>query len=432
MKFVFNSLLLFFVLSCSELRSHPMPNSVLLLDIKANGISAELQWPLNELQLALPGEDIERNPNTLLIRKGAWLENYLRSHMLITDLQGRAWKVLIKGEELSETEQIATGPFREVVFKLWLQPPAGISPRHFIMNYNAIMHQVVTHKMLIRIRQDWDGGLSAKDSSDADLGLLMMSTSNNKVPPLIINLDEGSKWKGFKSMVSLGIEHIAEGTDHLLFLLVLMLPAPLRAFGKKWTTSIGTRAGGIRLLKIATAFTVGHSITLLAGAVGWLKLPSQPVEIIISLSIFISAIHALRPIFPDKEVFVAAGFGLVHGLAFAATLSDLDLDGARMALSILGFNIGIELMQIFVILMIVPWFIVLSSYSIYRWIRISGAIFALVASLAWMVERGSQKSNWVTFLIQQIAGKGQWIVLFLAIISLVTYFVSGKKTNATK
>jgi hypothetical protein len=188
-------------------------------------------------------------------------------------------------------------------------------------------------------------------------------------------------------MVGLGIQHIAEGTDHLLFLLVLLLPAPLLVRQKRWDTYGGMKYSIIRLLKIVTAFTIGHSITLVAGASGWLRLPGQPIEVLIAISILVSAIHALRPIFSGKEAYVAAGFGLIHGMAFAGTLANLDLDTARMGLSILGFNIGIELMQLFVIAITAPWLILLSRTARYTPIRITGAILAAIAASVWVIQR---------------------------------------------
>ena len=422
MRYLYCLFIVFLGMS-TRISAHPMPNSILQLEIKQDGVLAELQWPLKEFQYVFPTEDINVNPNTLIDRKAAWLDDYLHAHMTVTDSSGREWKVTITSKNVRETQQEMTGPFHELVFTLWLQPPPGVSSRHFIIYYDAIMHQVVTHKMLVSIRQDWDGGLAEKGGSDADLGALMMNITNNQVPPIIVNLDEGSKWKGFKSMVALGIRHISEGTDHLLFLLVLMLPAPLIAAGGKWTKSGGTKYSLVRLLKIATAFTIGHSITLLAGAIGWVRLPSQPVEILISVSILVGAVHALRPLFPGKEVFIAAGFGLVHGLAFAATLATLNLDGGRMALSILGFNVGIELMQLFVLLLFVPWLIILSHYSFYRWLRIAGALFAIVASAAWIAERIMQRPNKITTTVQNIAVHGQWIILALALMALLTYLL---------
>jgi hypothetical protein len=402
--------------------AHPMPHSLMLLDVKQDGIAVELQWPLKEFHYVFPDEHLDSNVTTLIARKGSWLDEYLLQHFSVSDSSGNQWKIVVLGKKVKTDEQLLTGKYNELIYQLWLQPPPGISTRHFIMHYDAIMHQLITHKMLIRIAQDWDGGLSGKDSMDADLGILMVNAATNAAPPVIVNLDEGSKWKGFKNMVSLGMRHIAEGTDHLLFLLVLMLPAPLLVAGKRWGISGGTRYASLRLLKIATAFTIGHSLTLLAGAVGWMRLPAQPVEVMIAVSILIGGIHALRPVFPRKEIFIASGFGLIHGLAFSSTLTELNVDGVRMALSILGFNVGIELMQLFVILLFVPWLIILSGNRMYKFIRVAGAVFAIIASLAWIAERTLQTPNKIAGIVEGVAVHGQWIVLVLALMAAVSYF----------
>lgn len=410
--------------------SHPMPNSVLLIDVHSNGVAAELQWPLKELQLIFPEKELDTNTETLITREGTWLDQYLRQHLHVLDDQGHLWSWQIKTKYVTDTAQDATGRFHELVFQLWLQPPAGSSPRRFTIHYDAIMHQLVTHKMLVSIRQDWDGGLTPEDSADAQLGVLMVNQADGKVPPLIVTLDEGNKWKGFLSMVKLGIAHIAEGTDHLLFLLVLLLPAPLLASGNRWKASGGTRYSSIRLLRITIAFTIGHSLTLIAGALGWIRIPTQLTEILIAVSILIGAIHAIRPLFPGKEAFVAAGFGLVHGLAFASTLAVFKLDAGRLALSILGFNVGIELMQLFVVLITVPWLIVLSSYRIYQWVRLTGGLLAGIAAIAWILERATGDVNLLTKHLDLITTHGNYLVLGLAILAMVCY--ATKKNRLSK
>lgn len=93
-------------------------------------------------------------------------------------------------------------------------------------------------------------------------------------------------------MFALGARHIAEGTDHLLFLLALLLPAPLVAVGMRWG---GYAGGGValrRITKVVTALTLGHSVTLVVGALGLVRLPSALVESAIALSILVSAAHA--------------------------------------------------------------------------------------------------------------------------------------------
>lgn len=397
---------------------HPMPNSVLLLDMQANGINAEVQLPINELEFAIDF-GIGNNTDVLIERYGSQLSRYLAAHIHAQSPDGTPWMVQIGEMHIEAAEQTATGAYKELVVKVYLQTPQGQSPRHLTLYYDAITHQVVSHKTLVVIRQDWDNGILADQQSN--VGIIQLDVKSNTILPLPINLDEGSTWTGFKSMVNLGLEHIAEGTDHLLFLLVLLLPATLLVNDKQWAGFGGTRYSIIRLIKMATAFTVGHSITLLLGAMNWVQLPQQPVEIFIAVTILITAIHALRPVFPDKEIYVACGFGLVHGLAFATVLSDLNIGAAKMALSILGFNLGIEFMQLFVIILTVPWLIILSQHPAYKWFRITGAIIAIIASLAWMVERITLSPNVIASFIQTLAEQSKWLLLGLAGLAVISW-----------
>ena len=296
---------------------------------------------------------------------------------------------------------------------------AGETTRKFYLDYDVIIHQVMNHAALVSIRNDWEQGKA--DADPAKVGVIHLNTKDNVIYPLEINLEKGTWWKGFKSMVSLGMQHIKEGTDHLLFLLVLLLPATLLIYGKKWGGFGGTKYSIIRLLKIVTAFTIGHSITLLVGALGWVKLPVQPVEILIALSIFISALHAIRPLFYGKEMYVAAGFGMVHGLAFASVLANLHLGAGPMALSILGFNIGIELMQLIVVVLIIPWLILLSPTPAYKMVRVGGAITAATAALAWIAERITGVPNVATTFIQNNIKYAIWGIAILALLAIINY-----------
>jgi hypothetical protein len=197
-------------------------------------------------------------------------------------------------------------------------------------------------------------------------------------------------------MISLGISHIWGGTDHILFILTLLLPAMLLAEKKRWTEFIGTTNSLLNLLKIITAFTIGHSLTLLLGSVQWINFPTKLIEVLIAITILISAFHAFCPIYPKKEIYVAGGFGLIHGLAFAETLTNLELSSNQMFLSILGFNVGIELMQILIILLVFPILILFSKTRHYRLIRQTGAILMMILALAWMMERIQEKPNFIT------------------------------------
>ncbi|HEY8933762.1 MAG TPA: HupE/UreJ family protein [Cyclobacteriaceae bacterium] len=405
--------------------AHQTPSTIVLLDIKPEGVAIELQLPLGELELAF-GHDVSKNTKTLVERLGPQLKEYLMAHIHPMTAKDQPWLVEVNDMTVGKSEQTASGPYQEITVHLFLTPPAGVNTRKFILDYDVIMHQLVTHSALVSIRNDWE----VETEQPVEIGVIRVDTKTTLIYPLEINLENGNRWTGFKSMVSLGMQHIKEGTDHLLFLLVLLLPAPLLHAKRKWTVFGGVRYSIVNLLKVVSAFTVGHSITLLAGAFNWFHLPSQPIEILIAVSILISAIHAVKPVFAGREVYVAAGFGLVHGLAFANTLTTMNLDAGEMALSILGFNIGIELMQLFVIALIVPWLIVLSRSAAYKRVRIAGALFSGIAALAWMIERILEQTNPVTIVVAKVVNYAPWIILILALCAIFTMFWKQPKADS--
>ena len=429
MKNITKYLFIFLIVVWADaVSAHPSPNTLIFLDIKADGVAAELRLPVSELGMAL-NPTAPKTAEDLLGHFKDSLKTYILSHITPLSMDGEKWSVAVVDMHL---ENVANpqdrNALQDIIVKIWLKPPTDASSRQFILNYDVIMHQVVTHSALVSIRQDWETGIVPENPDE--VGIIAVEPRNNQVFPLIVNLESKGNWGGFKSMVGLGIKHIAEGTDHLLFLLTLLLAAPLLVSGRNWGNFGGTRYALERLVKIVTAFTIGHSLTLLAGAVGWLRLPSQPIEVLIAVSILISAIHAIKPIFPNRETLIAAGFGLIHGLAFANTLSDLQLDTTAMTLSILGFNIGIELQQLLVVALIMPSLILLSQQpNIYNVIRISGAIIAAVAAMAWIMQRMSGKSNVFTEGVEQGFVYGRWFILVLAVLAVGSYFLNKKGVN---
>jgi hypothetical protein len=215
-------------------------------------------------------------------------------------------------------------------------------------------------------------------------------------------------WDGLQlsSLFHLGMRHIAEGTDHLLFLLVLLLPAPLLAVGPRWAAPATVRQSLLHILGIVTAFTIGHSLTLTLAAMNFVHVPSRPVEVLIAVSILVSAVHALRPIFPGKEAWIAAFFGLIHGLAFASTLNRLGMSRWDRVAGILSFNLGIETMQLLVVALVLPSLLVMSRTSAYAAFRIAGAVFACIASAMWIAERLFRVQTHVDTVVNLIAQRG--------------------------
>jgi hypothetical protein len=422
----------FFVISVLlplKVHAHPSPNSILLLDVSSGRVVLEAHIPVPELALVL-GEEIQRTPEVLTERFSSQLSAYLMEHVHAYVDKSHPWQVTIKQMRMDKGRYLDSNiPYWEVAVQFVLIPNSDEGTRSFTLQYDAVMHQVMNHVALISIRRDWEAGIIHADTTK-DVSVMGWDLTANSIPPLEVNLDAGSWWKGFTSMLMLGVRHIKEGTDHLLFLLTLLLSAPLTVKAQRWADYGGLRYSMLNLLKVVTAFTIGHSLTLLVGAFGWIHIPSQPVEILIAFSILISAIHAFRPIFAGKEIYIAASFGLIHGLAFASILTDLNLDTKGMAFSILGFNFGIELMQIFVVVITMPWLVLLSRTSYYSIARIGGAAFASVASLAWIFERVSGTSTFISVMIEKFAGYAAYGIGLFAVISLVVHFLNKTKVNA--
>lgn len=402
--------------------AHPQPSTLILFDAGSSGVTAELHVPLPELELAF-GHGVTRRPLT------EWeqpFRSYLLAHFRLATSSGDFWSAQVIRAELVNSEQSQTGSFPEIVTHLALTPPPGASPRDFVLLHDLILHQVVTHKALVSIRTNWQAG----QVEPTAVGAIFVDTANGRIQPLRIQAKTGSWLLGFRAMLTLGAEHIREGLDHLLFLTVLLLPATLRIDGGRWGAFAGNARSLWRVVRFVTAFTLGHSLTLMAGALNWVRLPQRPVEVLIAFSVLLTAIHAIRPIFPGRESHLAGFFGLVHGLAFATALSNLRVDGAELALSLLGFHLGIELMQLLVIALILPWLLVLSMTPAHRLVRVGGAIAAAAVSIGWIASRISDQSNFIDRAAASATGLAPAAIVLLALIAILTHLRTAIRTTS--
>lgn len=348
------------------------------------------------INIKIPLQDFEIAYKSNLLRENNITANfftYFSKHIQIESCNHQFWKMEFVDYRIQSAKAVFVGAYKEILFTIQFTPPVKANIRDFIIHYDAVLHEISNHQALVYVHSDWENGVH---NSSQQIGIIELDVPTNRIYPLHIVLEKGSMWKGFKSMVRLGIQHISEGTDHLLFLIVLLLTAPLLSNGKSWVSSYGTKRSIIRIFKITTAFTIGHSITLLIGTLGIIYLNIKWVEVLIAFSIFVTAIHAIKPIFPEKEIYIAGAFGLVHGLAFASVLSNLQLETNNLILSLLGFNIGIELMQVFVIALVMPWLLLLSNYQIYKVLRVLCAVVAGIASIAWAIERFTGNPNLIS------------------------------------
>jgi hypothetical protein len=216
-----------------------------------------------------------------------------------------------------------------------------------------------------------------------------------------------------------GALHIWSGPDHLLFLLCLLLPGLSLAAARRSSSMLGAsnlsiepnisipidasaipgstvngsrsaslRAVGTYALKVVTAFTVAHSITLAAAALDWITLPDKLIESAIAASIIVSALLNLRGGEGRQAWKLALGFGLIHGMGFANGLRELGLSSSHFIETLVAFNLGVEFGQMAVVLLfgLLLW-PVLANERVVRLIQRWGSLAILLMACVWLIER---------------------------------------------
>ncbi|MBI2770870.1 MAG: HupE/UreJ family protein [Burkholderiales bacterium] len=201
-------------------------------------------------------------------------------------------------------------------------------------------------------------------------------------------LQPASAWVTLKQYIVDGVWHIWIGYDHILFLLSLLLPAVLVRKDGVWTGASSFRGALVEVLKVVTAFTLAHSITLSLAALGIISLPSRLVESAIAASVVFAALNNLRGTIESKRWVMAFAFGLIHGFGFASVLADLGLPQGALVLALVGFNAGVEIGQLAIVAVFLPVAFALRGTKFYR-VGVLKAGSVLVAILAgwWLLQR---------------------------------------------
>ena len=368
----------------SDAAAHPMPNSVIAVTIGERRIELEIAIPAPELLLAMTG-DAHRGARAFLEQEPERLRNYINAHLAVLSRSGEILPQAISAAGLNSASDANVGAYQEFRFKVDVTAPAAADTRNFLLRFDAVIHQIPNHFALVKIAQDFRGGLVGAEQP-VELGVIRHDFATAAVPPLEVKPGQGSLWNGFAAMVRLGLVHIAGGLDHMLFLATLLAVAPLRAINGGWSLFQGSSYSIRRFLAVSVAFTIGHSAALAAGAYDLISINRTAIEVLIAFSILLSALHALRPLFPNREWQIAGGFGLVHGLAFSQSLSGLKLAPLDKALAIFGFNTGVEAAQLLAMAAALPVLHFSRFPAFHAARRIAMVLAALLAAL-WIGER---------------------------------------------
>ncbi|WP_298500484.1 HupE/UreJ family protein [uncultured Algibacter sp.] len=288
-------------------------------------------------------------------------------------------------EDNSSIFPYSLGDFVQVYFHL---ENTENLPDKLNVKYNAVFEKDNTHRGYLVTEYNWREGVINEEAN------ITLDFAPNKTQDTM-DLTKSSVWNGFYAMVKQGVWHIWIGLDHILFLLALILPSVVRRRKNKldkysiydWEPVMTFKAAFFYIIKVVTFFTIAHTITLTLASLDIVSLPSRLVESIIAFSIGLAAFHNIKPIFKLKDWNIAFIFGLFHGFGFASVLSDLGLTNEFLTLSLLGFNVGVEIGQLAIIAAIFPILYFIRKLKLYPKLLVYLSVILIIISAYWFIER---------------------------------------------
>jgi hypothetical protein len=351
-----------------HLQAHTQSTAFLTLQLKGTSLTGEWHLALRDLQdaVGLDSNDDGRITWGELREQKAAVFAYALSRLHLTDMSG-AGKM-----ELSDllVEQHADGGY--AVLRLKADGPGFTSAVR--VDYRAFFDLNAKHRGLLRLEQAGSTQL-AVFGPETSVQIFDLLHTGGKPPTLL-------------SFINEGVWHIWQGYDHILFLIALLLPGVMRRGEGQWKPDLGGVAALSRVLKIVTAFTVAHSITLSLAAFGLVHLPTRVVESAIAGSVVVAALNNLAPIFPERGWLAAFAFGLLHGFGFANALRDLGVQSGQLALTLFGFNAGVEAGQLAIVAVFFPLALSVRHLMFYPKVVLRlGSVSIVVVAALWMAER---------------------------------------------
>lgn len=353
--------------------AHKPSDSYLTVSLPEQGWELQGQWDiaLRDLEHAI-GIDVDGDAIITwgeLRSRQRELTDYAFAHLSIqsVDPAGNS-PCHIRFQQLL-TDQHVDGGYAVLRFSA----DCAVRPTQLLLNYSLLFDIDPDHRGLLNV--------------DAE-GANQSAVFSVSQPAVTMTLGAAQPWQQFRAFVREGVWHILHGYDHILFLLTLLLPAVVIYRQGRWEPRNSMRESVIDVAKVVTAFTVAHSLTLSLAVLGWVNAPSRLVEATIAFTVVLGALNNLFPIVTERRWLVALVFGLVHGLGFASVLGDLGLERGNLALALLGFNVGVEVGQLAIVLVLVPVAFWLRATFFYRriFMPVGAAAIGSVAAY-WFVVR---------------------------------------------
>lgn len=273
----------------------------------------------------------------------------------------------------------AVGEFVQIWFSV---PGITLAPDSIEVDYRPLSDALGrSHPGFILIESNERTGLSENES---EISLIFNASGE----PQTLYLAGGPWYQIIPDFIVHGVWHIWIGFDHVLFLIMLLLPSVMMVSGGRWVPLSSFRPAILNVVKIITVFTVSHSVTLSLAALGVVQLPVSLVEAIIALSIIVVAVMHFFPNMHRYTLLTVFVFGLFHGFGFANVLAPLGLDLTNRLIGVAAFNIGVELGQLAIVVALFPLLWIAREWRLYPPVAFKYAsVVVILLAGVWFIER---------------------------------------------
>ena len=328
-------------------------------EIHFDDLVGKLGLPVVPGEEALPG----------VVSSASRVHAYIEENFTIAPEGGEPYTIEFTRQEVLELPQ---GVFGQYYFRI----PTGPLPDRLAIRHAMFYDGDRLHRGLVLVEYN----AKTDTTYPGEYTAMVFSPGN---PDQVLDLTDIPSLMGPWDMVSQGVWHIWIGIDHVLFLIALMLTTVLVRREGGWQPVESFPGALWNLLKIVTVFTVAHSVTLLLAALDFIVLPSRLVESVIALSIVLVALNNILGWVKEGSLWIVLGLGLFHGMGFASVMGHLPFRMVDLLKVVIGFNIGVELGQVAIIVVAFPILFFLRRTQLYQPLILKGVSAVLIVVAGW-------------------------------------------------
>jgi hydrogenase/urease accessory protein HupE len=351
----------------SKAYAHPADASEIQIIYHENEIELGIKLPDYELKMALPEfEKWNEIPKDILL-------DYLNPHFELVSKTKQPVDLQITSTEYITEGNQSQDHFYNFRFKANLTP----TDWPITLVYDGITHKVINHKTYIWLVQDLDQGIFSDNP-------LLLDVIHNQHTSVQLDKKNTDLLQGLFHLFKMGMHHIVEGLDHLIFLLGLIWICASRARYQN-NQRLWQQA-----LWLISSFSLGHSLSLALASLNLVSIDTTWIESAVAATLILTGLALVigQRMIPFKlDCILAIVFGLIHGLAFSEVFREMLLQGKQLALALLSFNVGIETIQLIILVLCYPIMArFVRSRSFIKLANLTGLLIIL-AGLAWFLDR---------------------------------------------